>query len=212
MRRGSCSACPESGGGSEGLQGWRTGSGSAPAGWGRAGVVRGMEGQEAKRRRRMEQSRSSSQERRAQDRRPQEPTAGWTLRALPSGQLAPGGLPPLNPDYRRRCGGTSQSQGCLCFSNPRQSRVFLHPGLADAPGPPGPCHTHSPPQQVEGPAQGGCRMEIHSISLRGTESAPQSGMCQALPTCKWQVGSRPREGKGPTQVTQQWRGEQALDP
>lgn len=70
---------------------------------------------------------------------------------------------PKSQDYRRRCGGTNQSQGCLCFSNPRQSQVFLHPGLADAPGPPGPCHTHQPPQQVEGLPQGGSRMEIHSI-------------------------------------------------
>lgn len=65
--------------------------------------------------------------------------------------------------------------------------------------------TH-PPQKVEGPAQGGHRMEIHSISIGGTESALQSGMCQALPTCKWQVDSRTRAGsQGPERARAQPR-------
>lgn len=175
--------------------------------------MRGMEGREAKRRRQMEQSRRSSQERRAQGRGPQEHTAGWTLRPLPSGQSAPGRLPPLNPDYRRRYGGTSQSQGCLCFSNPRQSQVFLHPGLADAPGPPGPCHTHSPPPKGGGAgpgwAQDGNSLHKHQgdrvcspeWDVPGTAHLQMAGGLQDTSR-----KPRPREGKGPTQVTQQWWG------
>lgn len=58
-------------------------------------------------------------------------------------------------------------------------------------------------------------------SASWTESTLQSGTCWELPTAHLQMAGglqdtsrkpRPREGKGPTQITQQLAGKQTLDP